>query len=315
MYTNKRVLLVAGGGTLGTYTAEELLRRGCRVDIICPEEKKTENPRLRFIRGYATEGLLCELFSQVHYDGIVNFLHYKTVEEYRPHHELLIKNTDHLIFLSSYRVYADEQHPITEDAPRLTEIVKDEEFFVTEDYAVPKCRCEDFLRSECSGQRWTIVRPVISFSALRFDLLVYSGSDISRHLEADRPLIMPESVRDLCAGIDWAGNSGKLIAGLLFKPETIGEAYTVSSAQNMTWGEVAGIYEELMGVRIEWRDESQLAESYPLILGEKRWLWKYDRRFDRRIENSKILAATGLKKSDFLSIRDGLEIELKRDKM
>lgn len=31
----KRVLLIAGGGTLGTYTAEELLRLGHMVDVIC----------------------------------------------------------------------------------------------------------------------------------------------------------------------------------------------------------------------------------------------------------------------------------------
>ena len=31
----KTVLLIAGGGTLGTYTGLELLRLGCKVDIIC----------------------------------------------------------------------------------------------------------------------------------------------------------------------------------------------------------------------------------------------------------------------------------------
>ena len=33
----------------------------------------------------ATEELLKELFSKKHYDGIVNFLHYKSVEEYEPY--------------------------------------------------------------------------------------------------------------------------------------------------------------------------------------------------------------------------------------
>ena len=50
-------------------------------------------------------------------DGIVNFLHYPEAEAYPPVHKLLTENTDHLIFLSSYRVYADLQHPITEEAP------------------------------------------------------------------------------------------------------------------------------------------------------------------------------------------------------
>ena len=35
---NEEGTLIAGGGTLGTYTAEELLRLGHRVDIICLED-------------------------------------------------------------------------------------------------------------------------------------------------------------------------------------------------------------------------------------------------------------------------------------
>ena len=44
----KNVLLIAGGGTLGTYTAEELLRQGHQVDIICLEERISDNGNLRF---------------------------------------------------------------------------------------------------------------------------------------------------------------------------------------------------------------------------------------------------------------------------
>lgn len=38
----KHVLLIAGGGTLGTYTAEECLRLGYKVDIICLEDKVSD---------------------------------------------------------------------------------------------------------------------------------------------------------------------------------------------------------------------------------------------------------------------------------
>ena len=63
------------------------------------------------------------------YDGIINFIHYRYAEEYKEIHPLLISNTDHLIFLSSYRVYADTQHPITESAPQLYKVLEDPEFF------------------------------------------------------------------------------------------------------------------------------------------------------------------------------------------
>lgn len=311
-YENKRVLLIAGGGTLGTYVARELLSKGAHVDVICLEDKISDCERLKYIRARATLGMLKELFEAERYDGIVNFIHYTRVEDYEPYHELLIKNTDHLIFLSSYRVYADKEHPITESAPRLLDVTDDEEFIKTEDYALPKARCEDMLFSKHCGEPFTVVRPVISFSYLRFDLFVYSDNDIFNCIEEGRALKLPQYAKELVAGIDWAGNSGKLIANLLFKREAIGEIYTVSSAQNLTWGEVAGIYEKQTGLTVEWCSEEEFLEFYPCVLDKKKYLYIYDRRFNRIINNEKILAATGLCREDFASIEEGLAVELER---
>ena len=99
---------------------------------------------------------------------------YNELEDYKKIHPLLIENTDHLIFLSLYRVYADEQHPITEEAPGLYDVIDDEYFLENEKYAVPKSKCEDYLRNEKADEPWTIVRPVISFSSYRLDLLLCS---------------------------------------------------------------------------------------------------------------------------------------------
>ena len=311
MYSNKNVLLIAGGGTLGTYTSKELLRLGCNVDVICLEEKKSESEKLKFYKDYVSEDLLKKLFSQKHYDGIVNFIHYTDVEEYKKIHKLLIENTDHLIFLSSYRVYADKEHPIKETSPRLYDVSEDKYFLETEDYAVPKSKCEDFLSTECKGQPWTVVRPVISFSDKRFDLYVYSNDDILNSAESGTQLLMPEFAKNVTAGIDWAGNSGKLIANLLFKKDAIGERFTISSGQNLTWGEVADIYSDLTGVKIKWTDEESFKASYPCVETTKKWIYICDRKFDRFIDNSKVLSVTGLKKEDFLPIKQGIETELK----
>ena len=309
MSFNKSVLLIAGGGTLGTYTAAELLKMGCTVDVICPEEKHSDSERLHFIQSLATDELLQALFAKKHYDGIVNFVHYPNAEEYKAIHPLLISATDHLIFLSSYRVYANEQHPVTEDAPRLYDVVKDREFLETEDYAVPKSICEDFLRTEHAQEPWTIVRPVISFSHRRLDLLLYSGRDVLDYAEAKKPLPLPTSVRDYTAGFDWAGNSGKLIASLLFRKNTHGKTYTVSSGHGLTWGEVAEIYHELTGVTVEWVSDEEFVRGSEKIRSNP-WIWKYDRIFNRDVDVSAILAATELTSSDFTTVRDGILIEL-----
>ncbi|MBO4411034.1 MAG: NAD-dependent epimerase/dehydratase family protein [Lachnospiraceae bacterium] len=305
----KTVLLIGGGGTLGTYTAQELLALGHNVDVICREEKASDNERLTFYQANATVEYLEQHFQKKQYDGIVNFLLYSDAGIYPPYHELLIKNTKHLIVVSSYRVYADLEHPITENAPMLLDVSEDEGFLQTEKYALSKAKLERYLRSECAGQNWTIVRPVISFSKYRFDLFTYSRATVIDRTKRGETIPLPIEAKALHAGLDWSGNSGKLIANLLFHENAIGEAYTVSSAQNLTWGEVAEIYSEVMGAKISWvpleefQNAADRAKNYILI---------YDRLFDRLIDNSKILRETKLTAGDFLSIKEGLIIE--RDK-
>jgi len=305
----KKVLLIAGGGTLGRYTAAELLRLGCHVDIICLEDNLSEHQQLCYYKGYADLEYLKNFLKERSYDGIVNFIHYEDVDTYKPVHKLLSENTGHLIFLSSYRVYADLEHPITETSPTLYDTIKDEEFLDNETYAVPKSKAEWFLRNESGTKNWTIVRPVISFSDRRLDIVTVSGRKVIECTEEGKTILLPKDAKDLTAGLDWAGNSGKLIANLLFKDKAFGEVFTVSTAQNLTWGEVANIYTELLGVKFEWVDTDVFIKENPYLQSNP-WILKYDRLFDRAIDNSKILKVTGLKKEDFVSIRDGIKIEL-----
>lgn len=302
----KKVLLIAGGGTLGRYTAKELLSKDCEVDVICLEDYVSDNPKLRYYKANADLNYLTEFLKDKYYDGIVNFIHYYVPEMYKPVHKLLTSKTDQLIFLSSYRVYAESKQPLTEEAPFLADVVEDEEFLKSEDYAVPKAICEKYLREESDTKNWTVVRPVISFSDKRFDLVTVSGHEIIDAARSGKTVILPEVAKNLTAGLDWAGNSGKLIANLLFKKECLGEAYTVSSGQNLTWGEVADIYTRLTGVNFRWAD----TEEYVSTGHGGNGLF-YDRLYDRAVDNTKILKATGFNKEDFTSIEDGIKIELK----
>ena len=308
MYKGKSVLLIAGGGTLGTYTAEELLRLGCYVDVLCPEDTNSDNKRLHYYRGLGDESTLKSMFSKKHYDGVVNFIHYPKVEDYKPIHKLLSENTDHLIFLSSYRVYADEQHPITEEAPMLLDVSTDKEFLEKEDYALSKAKAEYFLRNESGTTNWTAVRPVISFSQYRFDIVTINQHTVIEKSKTGETIYLPIKSKNLTAALDWAGNTGKLIANLLFKTETFCQSYTISSAQNITWGEVADIYIALLGVKFQWVSTEEFIESGGTPYGN--WALYYDRFFDRKIDNRKVLSATGLKPEDFKTIKEGIKIEL-----
>lgn len=306
---NKKVLLIGGNGTLGTYTAKELSAMGHSLDIICLEDNQADTDRIKYYKATANIDFLKEFLKDRYYDGIVNFILYEDVDEYKPIHKILSEKTDHLIFLSSYRVYADLQHPITETAPLLFDVSEDEDFLKNEKYAVSKAKAEHFIREESGTTSWTIVRPVISFSDKRFDIVTRNGREVIDRTKNNEIITLPEVSRNLTAGLDWAGNSGKLIANLLFKENALGEAYTVSSAQNLTWGEVANIYTELLGAKFKWVSTEEFVNENP-YLRVNPWILKYDRFFDRKIDNKKILSATGLKKDDFVSIKDGIKIEL-----
>lgn len=58
-----------------------------------------------------------------------------------------------------------------------------------------------------------------------------------------------------------------------------------------------------MGLKFDWIHASFSHDT---------WHWKYDRAYDRAVDNSKVLKATGLNADDFKSIKDGIRIELKK---
>lgn len=306
-----RVLLVAGGGTLGTYVTEELVERGVLVDVICLEEY--ENSELvTYYRERVNYDYLTEFLKDKQYSAIVDFLHYIEVEDYKKVYHLYSEHTEQIVYLSSYRVYAGEEHPTVETSPTWMDVTVDREFLENENYAMPKLRCEAFLKSQ-PVKNWTIVRPVISFSNRRFDLFMYTGSMIISKMKNKEKIVLPIEVKDTTAGIDWAGNTGKLMGKLLMNEKTLGEAYTISSAQNITWGELADIYQEVFGIEIDWVSMDDFIKYGPDMSGNK-WGLQYDRVLDRTVDASKVLSVTGMKKEDFKSIKEALILEIDKIK-
>ncbi len=119
---------------------------------------------------------------------------------------------------------------------------------------------------------------------------------------------LPEAARNLCAGLDWAGNSGKLIAHLLFKQEAMGQTYTISSGQNATWEQIAGWYIQLLGTQFYWMDTQEYARLYEDSADPYRL--RYDRLYNRDVDCSKVLAATGLTRADFVPLEEAIGREI-----
>lgn len=299
-----KILVLGGTGGQGRYLVPELVQKGYNVDVVSLDEKESDNPQLKFIKANAFDIDFLKEILKNQYDAIVDFTDYAT-EKFRERYELFLSNTKHYIFLSSYRVYADDE-VITEASPRLLDISEDKEFLATDDYPLHKARCEDILRK--SGYKnWTIVRPVMLYSEYMYKLVTLdSPLFIPRTLRGER-IVLPKEAMPIYAAMCWAGDVAKMYSGIILNPKAFGEAYTFGSGEPATWEYVAECYSEIIGVKYELVDkETYLKVMFNNSLSAK-WQLEYDRLLNRKIDNSKILEIAGLKQSDLMPLKEGLK--------
>ncbi|MBE6611724.1 MAG: NAD-dependent epimerase/dehydratase family protein [Ruminococcaceae bacterium] len=304
----KKVLVIGATGALGSYVVPELLELGFAVDGITLDEVSSDHPDLRYITGRVDDAMLIRLFEGGRYAGIIDFMHY-SADAYESRHKLLLENTDHLIFLSSYRTYADLEHPIRETSPSFLDSSTDEYFLANETYAIWKSKCERILRAS-KYDNYTIVRPLISSSKRRYDLITTGAGDLIGRARENKPILLPIEARDKVAGLGWAGNVGKMMARLLASDDTFCEAYTLGSGEIHTWGEIADFYVKRIGVQPIWVDTATYLKYATDGSDAVRWMLECDRLLDRTIDNSKVLAATGLAMSDFVDVYTAMDREL-----
>lgn len=312
-YSNKKVLLIGGGGTIGTYIAKELLELGSSVDIICLEDYKSNNEKLRYIKTKVTADYLRGFLEDKHYDAIANLLHYDEPEDYIQVHTIIAPKTDHEIFFSSIRALGDAQHPITETAPTILDLYErgeftDETFVQRDRYSMSKARCERYLRQVSSYKNWTIIRPMINTSDKRLDIVQYTFDEPIQYAKDGKVMYIADHVKDKIAGLEWAGNTGKMIAHLMFKEHCMGKTYMLTTGHRMTWGDVANIYTELLGLKVEWLPRDEYWERF----GDYKFPLEYDRAYNREADPTLLLKDSGLTLNNFTAFKDGVKIELKK---
>lgn len=312
IYMNdKKVLVLGGTGAMGVYVVPELLRLGYKTDVVALDNIGVDNDCLRFIKKNGKDiSALTEILKN-DYDAIIDFMLY-TTDEFKDRYELFLKNTKHYIFLSSYRVYADKDKIITENSPRLISVSKDEEFIKSDDYAMAKCRQENILENS-PFMNWTIVRPSIVYSKGRFQLVAYEANIFVARALQNKKVTLQKEAMDVQATMTWAGDIAKMITRLILNPGAYREKFTLSTAEHNSWRYVKNCYERIIGLQIEEVDYDtymKIRVCKPEQYNSLKWQIDYDRLFNRIVDNSKILAVTGLKQKDFMPLEKGLETEL-----
>lgn len=311
---SKKVLVLGSSGAMGQHLVPLLASMGYYVTAVSLDDEKPCSERVRCIKADAKDRATVEALLAQGYDGVVDFMVYWS-DDFKDVYKLFLDNTAHYIYFSTYRIYADEEHPIKETSPRLLEATTDEALRASNDYCIYKAKGEDLLLSS-EYKNWTAVRPAITYSRMRYQLVTLEAPNTVARAKAGKAVVLPIEAKDKQATMSWAGDVAKMLARLLFNPVAYREIYSVTTSEHHTWGEIAEYYRELCGLRAVWVPK----EDYISILGgddEQRTLLyrrqlEYDRLFDRIMDNSKILAATGMKAEELMPLYDGLKYEIAR---
>ena len=99
-------------------------------------------------------------------------------------------------------------------------------------------------------------------------------------------------------------------AHLIGKADALGEAFTLGTDEGLTWGDVAGYYEEFAGAEFAWipaKDYLAIASLNEYMDAQMIWT---DRNLDRTVDFSKVMRVTGLDPRRFKSCREAVAYEL-----
>ena len=312
MNQQKKVLVLGATGAMGKYLIPLLAEAGYQIDAVSLDDVKSDNPNVNCIKANAKERDVLRRFLENGYDGIIDFMIYSTGELVGTL-PMFLDHTEHYIYLSSYRIYDNKEHPIRETSPRLIDTADDLILRNSDDYSIYKARGENILRA-LPRRNWTIIRPAITYSLMRYQLVTLEAPNTVGRAFAGKTVVLPEQARNIQATMSWAGDVARMIAGLLFNEKAVGETFTVATAEHRTWGEIADYYKDICDLKAMWVDKEEylrILSPDPYVPGA-RWQLEYDRLFERIIDNSKILAATGMKQAGLIPLYDGLKKEIAR---
>ena len=294
---------------MGVYLVPKLVERGYAVDVLSLDDVTSDNPLLTYIKGDGMDVAYVGELLKKGYDGIVDFMIYNG-DKFEERYRMFLDNTDHYIYLSSYRIYANEEHPIKETSPLLADVLTPEQQALRyDDYCLYKAREERMLHA--SGRKnYTIIRPAITYSVGRYQLTTLEAPVLIPRIREGKTVLLPEEAMSVQATMSWAGDIATMIARLLFNPANFGETFTVATAEHHAWGEIAEYYRKLTGMKYTIIPKEDFLSVWGTGGLGNRWQLEYDRLFDRIMDNTKILNATGMKQSELKPLYEGLELVL-----
>ena len=282
------ILVLGGTGAMGRPLVSQLSEAN---EVFVTTRKNTaprpNNQHVTYITGNAKNiDFLSTTLKLKHWDAVVDFMIWGT--EFSNVLPIMLENTDQYVFVSSARVYAQSDEPITEETPRLLDVTNDKKYLKTSEYALAKAREENML-FQSGKKNFTIIRPTVTYNSYRLQLGVLELENWLYRSLHGRSIVFSKDIADKITTMTHGDDVASGIAALIGKTESLGEAFHITSPVSLTWNEVLAIYLSVLEIKIGHRPRVVMTEKSTNLLFKNRiYQVIYCRYFNRRFDNSKI---------------------------
>ena len=243
---------------------------------------------LHYVHGNAqSKDFIFSLLQTRHYDAIVDFMA-RSYENLQSILSEILVSTDQYVFISSARVYAELNAPITEDTPRLLDCSTDKDFLKTEEYSLTKAREENLLFAS-EEKNFTIIRPSITYNDYRLQLGMFEKEAWLYRALRGRSIVFSEDLADKITTMTHGHDVARGIAALIGRTDALGQVYHITSPLSLPWRTVLSAYVEVLEEQLQrpvnvcWTKKTAYRK-----FKEQEYRLKYCRLYNRRFDNSRI---------------------------
>lgn len=289
----KKVLILGGTGAMGVYLVDILNDTNGWEIHVTSRSPHASRGNVSYIQGNARDNdFLAEVLKN-RYDSIIDFMNYN-YDEMAGRIIKLLSSTEHYIWFSSCRVYAESNVPLTEKSPRLLETTKDMAFLSTNRYALRKARQEELIvRSGYSN--YTIIRPYITYSDSRLQLGIYEKEQWLYRILKGRDLVINKDILHKKTTLTLGYDVALAISKCVSNPSALGKTIQIASRETMTWFDILQIYLSVIKEKTGIHPNIYLCDTMEAIdeLYEGGYNTIYDRVYNRSFDSSLIESVIG----------------------